>query len=646
MQRIMPWALVCAAVLVQSAAAQAPLPISAFASLPQLEPPQLSPDGEHLAFVQSVNGRPAAVIIPVDQASGEKPRIIPSDTWIVEDVEWAKNDTVVLTARNDFHNSYAGRAEAVQRRAAVKLDGSPMVMLLNNQKGGYYMASAMVDKALDDNDSVFMPSLTLANQRVLATLVKVNVRTGKGVIQRADNGQDTQHWIMDGKGNVAARIDVTHNPLTAHLLVKHDDTWTDVWSRLTDYDDGGFQAGLTEDGKFILLQIRENGEPRILKFDVANPANPQTVYDEGQNDAGLIFEPWTNRVVGTHYYDDGIERPFFFSPDISVMWLELGQTFANKRFTVFSMSRAHDKIVVGVRDTVSSPPSYYLVDRTARKATHLGDAYPLLVAGTLGQQRRISYTARDGLTIPAYLTLPPGKTAKSLPLIVMPHGGPEARDTPGFDWWAQFMANRGYAVLQPQYRGSTGMGRKFIEAGFKQWGRKMQDDITDGVNKLVADGTADPKRVCIVGASYGGYAALAGAALTPDLYACAISFAGISDLHKLVAAAREDYGLDSNSAKYRESRIGNPFTDRQKLEDTSPAMQAAKVRAPILLIHGANDFTVPVEQSDEMNAALVAAGKTVRYIKLPGEDHYMSDADTRMRVLQETEAFLGQHIGN
>ncbi|HEY5346927.1 MAG TPA: alpha/beta fold hydrolase, partial [Rhizomicrobium sp.] len=251
---------------------------------------------------------------------------------------------------------------------------------------------------------------------------------------------------------------------------------------------------------------------------------------------------------------------------------------------------------------------------------------------------------RDGLDIPAYLTLPPGKLAKDLPLVVMPHGGPDARDMLGFDWWVQFLVNRGYAVLQPEYRGSYGYGRKFTEAGFKQWGLKMQDDISDGVKKVIADGIADPKRVCIVGASYGGYAALAGGAFSPDLYACVVSFAGVSDLPHMLHTEHLYNGREASS--FWSSRIGSTDENWDQLKTTSPALHADKFRAPVLLLHGEGDTTVHIDQSEIMNDALKKAGKQVTFIRLPGSDHYLSLADTRIRVLQETEKFLDKYIGH
>ena len=220
--------------------------------------------------------------------------------------------------------------------------------------------------------------------------------------------------------------------------------------------------------------------------------------------------------------------------------------------------------------------------------------------------RHFAYDARDKYPLFGYLTIPAGAAEKNLPLVVLPHGGPHRRDTPDFDWWSQFLASRGYAVLRPQFRGSTGLGTEHLLAGRGQWGLRMQDDVTDGVKALISQGIVDPKRVCIVGASYGGYAALAGAAFTPELYACAISVAGVSDLAEVIAYDEKMGGDESDSVYYERESIGS--RDDPKVGEKSPARHARDIRAPILLLHGTNDTVVPFAQSQMMANALAAAG--------------------------------------
>lgn len=234
------------------------------------------------------------------------------------------------------------------------------------------------------------------------------------------------------------------------------------------------------------------------------------------------------------------------------------QAFPGLTVHIVSWDLAKDCVIVSAEGP-RQPATYYLLDRTTHQTQTIASAYPTLQTGDLGEMKPYNYVARDGLPIPAYLTLPPGKAPRALPVVVMPHGGPDDRDEMGFDWMAQFLANRGYAVLQPNYRSSSGYGHKFTEAGLHQWGLTMQDDISDGVKKMIADGIADPKRVCIVGASYGGYAALAGAAFTPDLYACAASWAGVSDLPVAIHAAVLNSGVNSMMSPSG-ARVSVPMT--------------------------------------------------------------------------------------
>jgi dipeptidyl aminopeptidase/acylaminoacyl peptidase len=256
----------------------------------------------------------------------------------------------------------------------------------------------------------------------------------------------------------------------------------------------------------------------------------------------------------------------------------------------------------------------------------------------------IAYSAADGLQIPAYLTLPRGVPAKALPLVVFPHGGPADRDEYGFDWWAQAMASRGYAVLQPEFRGSDGYGWDFLSAGFGEWGRKMQTDLSDGVRALAAQGTIDPKRVCIVGASYGGYAALAGATLDTGVYRCAASIAGISGLHDFLRwRESRDNSDDDTTTRYWLRFLGAASDDDPVLDQLSPIKHVDMVTIPILLIHGKDDTVVPIDQSEDMADALKDAKKDVTLVELEDEDHWLSRARTREQMLETLMDFLGKN---
>jgi dipeptidyl aminopeptidase/acylaminoacyl peptidase len=255
-----------------------------------------------------------------------------------------------------------------------------------------------------------------------------------------------------------------------------------------------------------------------------------------------------------------------------------------------------------------------------------------------------SYAARDGLSIPAYLTLPYGSSGRNLPLVVMPHGGPEARDGGDFDGWAQFLASRGYAVLQPQFRGSAGFGKAFRDAGRRKWGLEMQHDVTDGVKHLIATGVADASRVCIVGWSYGGYSTLAGLAFSPELYKCGVAGAAVSDLPEMLDWVTKRQGRDLREDDYWTLVIGHRMADHDRLVATSPARHASKIRVPVLLVHGRDDTTVPIAQSEIMANALKLANKPYEFVAIDGDDHYLSKSKTGIDFLGQLERFLGQHL--
>jgi dipeptidyl aminopeptidase/acylaminoacyl peptidase len=247
--------------------------------------------------------------------------------------------------------------------------------------------------------------------------------------------------------------------------------------------------------------------------------------------------------------------------------------------------------------------------------------------------------------VPAYLTLPPGaQPGAKLPLVVLPHGGPEARDSgTGFDWWSQFVAARGYAVLQPQFRGGTGFGRAHSRAGYRQWGQLMQHDVTDGVKHLIDKGIADPARVCIVGASYGGYAALAGAAFTPELYRCAVSVAGVSDLVEMQYWEEAQGGPDSPTVRYWREAIGK--ASEPHVAAFSPARSADRVKANVMLMHGVDDTVVPYMQSEFMETALKRAKAPHEVVQLKSEDHWLSRTPSRIEMLVQLERFLAENLG-
>jgi dipeptidyl aminopeptidase/acylaminoacyl peptidase len=290
------------------------------------------------------------------------------------------------------------------------------------------------------------------------------------------------------------------------------------------------------------------------------------------------------------------------------------------------------------------PSSYYLFDKTKAHIELLSQRYASLPAQRLATMQRYAYAARDGVRIPAYLSRPPGAPAGPMPLIVMPHGGPEIRDSFDFDVWAPFMATRGYMVFQPNFRGSAGYGVAYAEAGYGQWGKMMADDVTDGVKALIASGQVDPKRICIFGGSYGGYAALYAGATHPELYQCVVSWAGDDDLLASLRFERQQHGTDSESYKYWLKSMGDPDKDAAALKAASPLTYAASYQPPVLMIHGEDDGIVDVQASKTMKNALARAGKSVKLVTFKNEGHRNWVDEDAEAALTEVSTFIQAHI--
>ena len=358
---------------------------------------------------------------------------------------------------------------------------------------------------------------------------------------------------------------------------------------------------------------------------------------------GLVTHPRTKLLIGASTEGEDGRTYKFLDPAAEGAWRSVSVAFRNKRVQFVSWSEDMRQMVV-LTEGAGDPGTYQLVDLDRRTAEIVGSRYPL-TPEQVGEVRPISYEAADGMRIPGYLTLPPGVTdPKDLPLVVLPHGGPASRDTLGFDWWAQGLASRGYAVLQPNFRGSDGLGQAHLEAGYGQWGRKMQTDLSDGVRWLASQGIVDPKWVCIVGASYGGYAAMAGPTIDPGVYRCAVAVAGVSDLRAMVQWSSSQAGArDAPAVRYWNRFMGADRLGDRDLDAISPAKLADRADAPILLLHGRDDTVVPFVQSRMFADALKAAGKPYELIELNGEDHWLSRAETRQRMLNETVRFLETH---
>ena len=658
---LFPARLVLASILLAPVAAlpaAEPPPAEAFGTLPAVDDVALSPDGKLLAWSEPGAKGPVAVIFDLDAHA--KKRTLGLDPDIkLRSLTWADNETLLVTASvfaTYGEKSAAGHYEVSRTFAADVNTGKSSMLLMADGARPFVTGATLLAWRTPKPKTVIMSTFDFSEVRAkqqtgsrlkvgrqdegwVSFVFQVDTRTGKGT--PIESGSAFTHdWVVNRNGDPVARSE--WNPGSARFTIEAKDgsSWKEIF-RLK--DEGPREVyGLTSDEKSIVISSTSSGGRSslwTLPLDGSSAGAP-LLEDEKNDVSDIAYDRITHTPVSASL--GGAEQDLrWLDKDAEKRFRRIAGAFKGKRVAVYGRSEDGQRVLAQV-DAPASPPVYYFVDFSKGTADTVGEAYPGLIDVKLGEMRSISYTARDGASVPAYLTIPPGSDGKNLPLIVLPHGGPESRDDYAFDWWAQFLAMRGYAVLQPQFRGSTGFGVAWENAGRRQWGGLMQDDVTDGVKAMIEQGVADRARVCIVGASYGGYAALAGAAFTPDLYRCAVSVNGISNLPAMLGYQRDHTGVESNQVAYWRDHIGDSTS--AKVIEASPSKAAAQIHIPVMLMHAANDTVVPESQSREMLRELEKLKKPVTYVALAGEDHWLSQSATRVQMLKELDKFLDSQL--
>lgn len=635
------------AVVASTRPTTSPPPLAAFAALPAVTDVAVSMDGRRLAWAVPDDAGGQDLVL-FEMATRTHSRIDMNDTRLVG-LRFEDSGALLITASTVLSWSLAGTKDDLSRTFAYHPDTREIVNLLgsggrirNQITASFRLVSLMPDQS----DRVAMMGFDARRggvDTIVPHLYVVDLRTGRAVSETAGR-EHTLDWVVDASGEPIARLDFDATARTTELLVK--EPGTGAWRtaiEATDTATPPFRpVGHTSAGSVILgTTDTEFGAFRIVNRRTL--AVSDFVRAEDVEIGGLRMDRWTGAIIGID--TEGLfPATQWIDAEFQAIQADLDGRFGGMRVEIASTSRDRRTVAFKVANA-ATPATWFVLDRTQDRLLRIGATYPSLQEHAGGTVLSETFTARDGAEIPVYITLPAGQTeASRAPMVVLPHGGPAARDYPAFDWMAQFLAARGYLVLQPQFRGSTGFGASFSNAGYREWGGLMQDDVTDAVRWVIGRGWADPARVCIVGASYGGYAALAGASLTPDLYACAVSFGGVSDLRRMLRFERTSAGGDDSIAtNYWAEHIGD-LSDAS-LDAVSPVKLAERVRAPVLLIHGLDDTVVPPDQSRAMAAALRRANRTVELVELRDTDHWLTTAPSRYQLLQRVEAFLARHIG-
>ncbi|MEK6541729.1 MAG: S9 family peptidase [Pseudomonadota bacterium] len=612
-----------------STPALAERPIEQFAAAPLIADPVMSPSGTKMAMTININGTQTLVIRTILGAQ-TAPTLINTNGNELQWVRWVNDDWLIIgVGHKETGGSYDRYVRAV---VAISADGRQNRTLGENTNVIWTDHSGSARILLSFANNRFTNNF---NGGVTAAQVdEIDLATGHRHMVAAPI-RGIWSWYADAAGNVRAGVGLRGEHLIMVYRINNDATFRTVERvNARAREDVIVPLIFSPDGTNAIVTSNPDGYDAVYNFDLTTFELGTKIFGVPGYDVDFITASADHRSLAGVGYTDQRFHMNWLDPHLAGIQTALDASVPGRSATLVSMNADRTKFIVHV-GSASNPGAYYYMDSATDGVLRmLGRSNEALGRAALSTVRTIHYRARDGVEIEAVLTLPQGRAETNLPLIMLPHGGPFARDSESWDWWAQFLADRGYAVLQPNYRGSSGYGLAFSRRSEGQWGLAMQDDLDDGVAWAVSQGIADRGRVCIAGASYGGYAAMRAAQRGGGIYRCAISYAGVSDL---AAMLRYDSNFlyDVYMALQRE--------EMPNVGDVSPIRHAETFSMPILLMHGAKDLRVPVDQSRSMASALRGAGRQVRYVEQREGDHHFTRQEDRLQFLSEMENFLDAH---
>jgi len=599
------------------------IPMKDFFRNPDKRSYSISPDGEYLSWMQPWETRMNVFVQKIGKE--EISQVTFAKERDIAGYFWKGNDRIIYVQDTKGDENF--------RLYAVDKDGKNQKDLTPFEK----VRAGIVDDLKDIPDEMLI-QLNQRNPQIF-DVFRINVNTGE-MSMIAENPGNITGWMTDHDGKL--RIATTTDGVNTSILYrdKEDEQFKSLIT--TNFKETLAPLFFTYDNKNLYMASNMGKDKAaIVEYNIADNKEVKVIYEHPDYDVynlissdkrkellGVSFTSWKNEYV-------------FWDEHAKEINDDLESKLEGYEIAVTGNNRDEDKLLVRTYSD-KSLGAYYFYDVNKKDLKKLVDVSPWLKEEYMADQKPITYKTRDGLTIYGYLTLPKGVEAKNLPVVVHPHGGPWARDNWGFNPELQFLANRGYAVLQMNFRGSTGYGKDFWMIAFKEWGKKMQDDVTDGVNWLIEEGIADPDRIGIYGGSYGGYATLAGVTFTPDLYACAVDYVGVSNIFSWMNA------IPPYWEPYREmiyEMVGHPQKDSLLLRDASPLFHIANIKAPLFIAQGANDPRVPKTESDQIVAALKDKGIDVPYMVKDNEGHGFRNEENRFDFYGTMEQFFFKHLG-
>ncbi|HKL72330.1 MAG TPA: S9 family peptidase [Marinilabiliaceae bacterium] len=603
------------------------IPLEDFFKNPEKTRYQISPDGKYFSYMAPYENRMNVFV--QERGATDVIRITSETDRDIAGYFWPNNEQILYLKDNGGDENY--------KLYSVNIDGTNSICFTDFDG----VRTQIIDELYEKEDEVII-GLNKRNPQVFDPY-RLNLKTGE-MEMLAENPGNIQGWMFDHYGKLRVAFAIVDGVNTSIL---YRETEKDEWKTVltTSFKDEVSPYFFTFDNKNVIgTSNLGRDKSAVVEFDIANGKELSVLYENDDYDVDGVYYSELRKVLTAASYTSWKNERHFFDDETKSLFdrlnkdlgeYEIGISANNKDETVFIIRTYSDR----------SLGAYYIYDKNSDSLEKIVEVSPWIDENEMASMIPVKYDARDGMTINGYLTLPKGytmETAKNLPVIVNPHGGPWARDEWGFSPEIQFLANRGYAVFQMNFRGSTGYGKAFWESSFKKWGREMQDDITDGTHWLIEQGIADPKRIAIYGGSYGGYATLMGLVKEPELYAAGVDYVGVSNMFTFMKTI-PPYWEPLLAMMYE--MVGDPKADSLMLREVSPVYQAEKITAPLFVVQGANDPRVNVDESDQMVAALKERGVDVEYLVKDNEGHGFRNEENRFEFYRAMEKFLSNQMG-
>jgi dipeptidyl aminopeptidase/acylaminoacyl peptidase len=599
------------------------IPLKDFFRNPEKASFRISPDGKKLAFMQPWKSRMNVFVQEIGKDAVVQTTF--AEERDIAGFAWKNNNRLIYLQDKGGNENF--------HLFAVDADGKNPKELTP----GDAVRADIIDD-LPENETEMIVGLNMRNPEIFDAY-RINIITGEMKLVGENPGNITG-WQTDNQGRI--RVAVSTDGINSSVLYRNNESDAFKVIKTTNFKESFSPLFFDFDDKTLFVSSNLGRDKNaIIAYDPETDKELRMIYEHPEVDVSSLLRSRKRKVITAVSYETDKSHYHFLDAEREALQKKFDARFPGYEVSLAGQNKAEDKMLLYVGSD-RSYGSYWFYDKQSDTFSKLAEMAPWLDESKLCEMKPIRYTARDGMEIQGYLTFPKGADAKNLPVIVNPHGGPWARDSWGFNPEVQFLANRGYAVLQMNFRGSVGYGRKFWESSFKQWGKTMQDDITDGVNWLIKQGIADPKRVAIYGASYGGYATLAGVAFTPDLYACAVDYVGVSNLFTFMSTI-PPYWKPYLEMMYE--MVGDPEKDKDLMTAASPVFHVDKIKCPLFIVQGANDPRVAKAESDQMVEALKKRGIDVPYLVKDNEGHGFGNEENRMELYRKMEEFFAQYLG-